>query len=298
MSFEIVHRIIYGFHMSLFFFIAGFFVHKWTMHSPNIAIKEKALRLIEPYFVWVIIVSVIKHLTASIQNNPISWKAAIQSPFVMFEEYWFIYTMFFIQIVYYLFARCKIKKFFIPFSICCFLLSPIIPNIWIFNLFSQFAIYFSLGTIYSPKVVKNIVNQKRFLIIACFLIVNIILVMFVVPLNNNIVDTYYLLLTSIFGIGFLSLIVIKIKAPMIQFLGQKSMEIFCIHPSISGILRVILIKLIGFRFFWTRTIIVTVLTIVICFVLFKIWPDNGFVYKTLFGGWKVRRHNVTVHAAK
>lgn len=49
-SIFILKQIIYGFHMPLFFIIAGLFINSWVKRSFKEAILQKILRLLIPYF--------------------------------------------------------------------------------------------------------------------------------------------------------------------------------------------------------------------------------------------------------
>lgn len=289
-SFEIIHSVIYGFHMPLFFFASGFYIHKWTQRNLLIAIKEKMFRLMVPYFVWVMIVSVIKWLTVFWQNNPISLGNVLLSPIVPFEEYWFIYLMFFIQIIYYFFCRLKKRWLFDVLSVFAFAISPFVPGVWIFELLCQYSIFFALGSILEVEKLSTMIAKKKVPIVIGFIIVNCTLVNSS-EFNNSIVNRYFFFVTSISGIAFFLLLSIYLndKVKIIQFCGQKSMEIYCIHPSISGITRIVIMKIIGVKFPWSRTVLDTLITVVLCLLLFRLWPSNGILYKTLFGGWKVKQ---------
>lgn len=91
-------RIIYSFHIPLFFMISGWlfagsirrrpFLHSW---------KTRALRLVHPYVLWSMILLVLLLLAGSLANAPVDTREAVNSllllPIRPVSIFWFLYTL-------------------------------------------------------------------------------------------------------------------------------------------------------------------------------------------------------------
>lgn len=98
-------QVCYSFHMAAFFFVAGFFVENWVRRPFKIAMIQKIRRLVIPYFIWAFITASVMQLAGSLTNNGLGLKEFLLSPFISFSEYWFLYVLFFIMIIYYMFVH-------------------------------------------------------------------------------------------------------------------------------------------------------------------------------------------------
>ena len=73
------------------------------------------------------------------------------------------------------------------------------------------------------------------------------------------------------------------------FCGQESMEIYCAHQTPMGVIRLILQKIMGFRYLWLRTLLQTLFTMVACCLVFYFWPNDRYLHFILFGEPKVQK---------
>lgn len=118
---------IYSFHMGFFFFISGCTAalvsqrNTWSNFVPFV--KKKALQLLVPYFIWGLFIG---GGTLLIINNislvDIWHKLLLNLKKPSVDAPWFIFQLFFIQIVYYL--GCSIcerttKKYALPIVLLC-----------------------------------------------------------------------------------------------------------------------------------------------------------------------------------
>lgn len=243
-SYYVVNKVISGFFMALFFFVSGMLIHSWTRKPFGKAIKEKIIGFVVPYFCWVLIVAVEKALTAGLQNNPITWEKIVLSPIEMFEEYWFLYIMFFVQLVYYAFSHFHLEKLFLVISAVLFWFRFSLPNVWIVWEFAHYAIFFATGTFLHPKDLKQFIWKYKWLILASSVVIQLLLWKLIVPAQNYIWEDRYLLVTACSGslvTGLLSICLEK-KSKFLRFFGQKSMEICCLHPTVLGGVRILIVK--------------------------------------------------------
>ena len=159
-SIFILKQIIYGFHMPLFFMIAGLFVNSWVKRSFKEAISQKIIRLVVPYFIWSAITSIAMQFASSYTNDGLGIKEFLLSPIIPFSQYWFLYVLFFIHIIFFMLVNIKIcngKLLFLLISIVVYFLNPLINSVWIFDNLFRYMIFFSIGS-----YVLDFINLKQF----------------------------------------------------------------------------------------------------------------------------------------
>jgi fucose 4-O-acetylase-like acetyltransferase len=91
--------VIYSFHMPLFFFLAGLFVRQSLTKGAAVFLREKAVTLVYPYFLWSVVSVALALLAAGAVNTAMSSSAILslwQSPVY---QYWFLYALAIAQIV-------------------------------------------------------------------------------------------------------------------------------------------------------------------------------------------------------
>lgn len=277
-SIFILKQVIYGFHMPLFFIIAGLFINYWVKRNFKEAMLQKIFRLIIPYFIWSAITAVAMQFASNYTNNGLGIKDFLLSPIIPFSQYWFLYVLFFIHVIYYILINIKLfngKLFFLVLSIILYFFNPLIVNMWIFNDLCKYMIFFAIGS-----YILDFINLKQFkcttilLPIICFLLINIVYIN-ILYFNNNLLNYYFGFVTSIIGSGFCFLLsyycINKIKGikDILCFLGKKSMEIYCVHLLILAGIRILLLKIFNFNDLWCIAILSGCITLVLCYEIFS-----------------------------
>lgn len=277
-SIFILKQIIYGFHMPLFFIIAGLFVNSWVKRNFKEAMLQKIFRLMVPYFVWSAITALAMQIASNYTNYGLGIKDFLLSPIIPFSQYWFLYVLFFIHIIYYILINIKLfngKLFFLLLSIILYLLNPLIINIWIFDNLCKYMIFFSIGS-----YILDFINLKQFkcttiaLPTTCFLLINIMYIN-ILYFNNNLLNYYFGFITSILGSGFCFLLSyycinkIKIIKEILCFWGKKSMEIYCVHLLILASIRISLLKIFNINELWCIVVLSGSMTLIICHMIFS-----------------------------
>lgn len=291
-SIFILKQIIYGFHMPLFFIISGIFINSWTKKFFKDAISQKVLRLIVPYFIWSFITGLAMQLASNYTNNGLGIKDVLLSPIIPFSQYWFLYVLFFIHIVYYLLMNINFingKNFFLLISIVMYVLNPFIENVWILDNLCRYMIFFAIGS-----YILDFVNLKQF---KCsriifpgilFIFINIIYIK-VLYINNNFLEYYYWFITSIIGSYFCFLLSYYIANKMckikkfLSFFGEKSMEIYCSHLLVLAGIRILLLKFLKINELWYVVILSGFITIILCYVVFIKISYERTVFRIIFG---------------
>lgn len=100
-SIQFLDTWIYSFHMPLFFFLAGLFLYhsaeKTNFH--NFALGK--LRTVAyPYFVWSIIVVLLKLCLGDLPNQPASPSDLLMIPIEPKEQFWFLYVLFILSLLF------------------------------------------------------------------------------------------------------------------------------------------------------------------------------------------------------
>lgn len=291
-SIFILKQIIYGFHMPLFFIIAGLFINSWVKRSFKEAILQKILRLLIPYFFWSFITALSMQLASSYTNNGLGIKEFLLSPIIPFSQYWFLYVLFFVHIIYYILLNIKVcdgKLLFLLISIVVYLLNPLMDNIWIFNNLFKYMMFFSMGSYIADFInLKQFSYNKIILPIMIFLLVNVIYIK-VLYINNTLLEYYFLFVTSIVGSGFIFLIsyyiINKIKRikDILCFFGEKSMEVYCLHLLILAGIRIFLLKILKFDDLWIVVVLSGSSTLIICYIIFSKISYEHKKVRLLFG---------------
>lgn len=92
-------RIIYSFHMPLFFVLAGLFLWKSISKDRCGFVAGRWEQIIYPYLFWSAITAAIELPMASFVNSPISWREILLIPLQPIEQYWFLYALLVHQLI-------------------------------------------------------------------------------------------------------------------------------------------------------------------------------------------------------
>lgn len=92
-------RLIYSFHMPLFFILAGLFLWGSIGKDRRGFLAGRWEQIIYPYLLWSLITAAIKLQLARFVNSPIDWHEVWQIPFKPIEQYWFLYALLVHQLI-------------------------------------------------------------------------------------------------------------------------------------------------------------------------------------------------------
>ena len=291
-----IHKLIFSYHMPLFFFIGGYFF------KPNGSLfyyfKKQSKSLLVPYLSFLTLIYLVFYLPDLIRNSNLEnllgfvfrpllggkWLVSYASVF------WFI-TCYFLtqQTANYLFIKYSDKKLLIIGSVFLFLSyinSIYLKDLWVpWNLNVVFAAFpfFLLGFMYSKS--KFVIKDTVLLIISC------ISIFLVFALDDNTYDMKY----SEYGIPLLTffcslvlIVFIKRISEIIsinrysQFIGQlgkASLVIMYGHQPLQIVLR---------SYFLDNKFIISFLSITLSFFLYKVLSSNEST-KFFFLGIKTRK---------
>lgn len=278
-TYDIQHNIIYGFHMPLFFFISGLFLNNLLQRRFIEVLKSRAFSLLYPYFLWGVIQGSIMALLSKFTNGGLSWDRILLLPIDPFGQFWYLYDLFFMIILFYIFNKVfKKRSFILLVMIILFMLSPFMIEWELSRIFSHFP-FLVLGSLFFNEEEKF--HKYQLYVIGAVIIALI--------LGRNVALLKFLA-SGILGIVLTIIVSKNIKertvAEKILFkLGKNSLSIYLWHVLVVAGLRIILTRFIGFNHVPTLIIVLTLLGIVVPLIvdyMIKKLKINNIVY----GKWR------------
>jgi fucose 4-O-acetylase-like acetyltransferase len=240
---------VYSFHMPLFFILSGyFFPHsikkRWATFTTN-----KIQTLIYPFIVWSIIQTIIEVLLSNYTNNKVSSQALLECLIIPRAQFWFLYALFFINLLNYAFYILN-KRYWLLLSLIISMIYFIFqPDLYAFTFTFKFLIFFNLGILLSE--LKNhfilfLANNKYLLLnITGFCAVEY-LYFFTDLKSVNLYKELFNIILPISG----SLLMIQLSEwanrkdvlKFLSYLGKGSLAIYLVHILVASGTRIILLK--------------------------------------------------------
>ena len=238
---------IYAFHMPLFFFLSGLFLSRSATKPFLEFARDKVRTIAYPYFVWSLIVLLIKTPLGPIVNQP---RNLLQVPDILYhpaEQFWFLYVLFLISLALGILLKLGIK----PWAVVLFsvvLSSGIWPLPWSgwvpFELARSNAIYVALGIVVGKNELFRFlfVAEGRALAaasVASFLVVTLFVGF--LETNHSPLLGVVVAVSGMAGVVFLAVFINRRKLDSsINFLGRYSLEIFVAHTIASSAIRILM----------------------------------------------------------
>lgn len=156
---------IYTYHMELFFLISGC-VYKCVEYKGYI--KKKTERILVPYFFIGLITALLHSSPIGAINRHTSLSEGLINLFFYGGNFWFLYTLFFIFLLFPLIDRYITKRvWLLPIIILCILVKPKMPLVLCIKDVVNYLPYFTLGVFIRPNLQSffNLNSLKQFIII-------------------------------------------------------------------------------------------------------------------------------------
>lgn len=251
-------RVIYSFHIPLFFLISGWLFAKSIRRRPFLhSWKTRTLRLVHPYVVWSIVLLVLLVLAGGLANVPVDMGAAVNSllflPIRPISIFWFLYTLLLCMGVSALTVewwkwtpRMLLFGSIALHLVYLFLIGDFQPMTGLpFIRFAEHQLYFAIGFFFScERAARPVFRAKTawlaaFTIVAtaCFILAAFALVRFDLSYHSPI-GTFAALggCAAVLGSCFLLTEPLKWRVPgVMRVIASRTLAIFCMHvPFISG----------------------------------------------------------------
>ena len=92
-------RVIYAFHMPLFFVLSGLFLARSLARGRAAFLRDRGIQLVYPYLLWSLITAGLELAMSAYVNSPLGLRDVLLIPVVPIEQYWFLYVLFLCQVV-------------------------------------------------------------------------------------------------------------------------------------------------------------------------------------------------------
>ncbi|SNS49264.1 acyltransferase family protein [Antarctobacter heliothermus] len=98
--FHTVEKLIYSFHMPLFFLLSGVTFEASARRRPLLrGARDKALRLLWPLLLWTYVFAAFRYLAGGAVNSPMALADLFTSPLPPQDHLWFLWALFLIQML-------------------------------------------------------------------------------------------------------------------------------------------------------------------------------------------------------
>jgi len=283
--FNVSDKVVYGFHMPLFFFLSGLFAEKWLKRRALEGTVQKTKNLMYPYFVWSIIQGGIMVVLSSYTSSQSSLSSLAMTVYKPIEQFWFLYVLFLIFLIYRPLRKVLNTTALLVFSFVTYVSAQFF-NVWLLDNVAIDLLFFSMG-IY---LMNNKINFKKVSILIpaliAFVAVNYLYITYTLDKPLLIVVQ---LLSAVLGITLISSISMFLAdsnaLSFLKYIGSLSMVIYLVHILAGSGFRIIVSKILHINSVPLHVIGGVIAGIVLPIVFYKITSYlklNGI----LFGEFK------------
>lgn len=284
--FQLSDKLVYGFHMPLFYLLSGLFLEKWMDRGVG-GIIQKCKTLMIPYIIWSLLQGSINVILSSYTNTPKSWLDIFSIFATPIAQFWFLYTLFIMFLLYFIFRKFFSLYIIGVLSIIMYFFAPFM-EVWVFSDLFSFFIYFITGAIIMKSLrfdlgLVNFTPKYILFSLVTFVVLNIIYLSFEI---NPYIEHLFEFLVAASGINIITVIAIKNintnKSKHILILGRYSMPIFLTHILFTAGLRIMLLSLLDVNSVVLHITLGTILGLVLPIGLYRFLKKYK-CNETLFG---------------
>jgi len=248
-AFIVSHNIIYHFHMPLFFFLAGLFVHQSIINRGTKSYVVKKLHvLLYPYFVWSILEGMTELFMSRHTYINTTLLDLLSIPYQPIKHFWFLYALFLMYMAYAISLKTKglSLHLFILLSLLLYFY-PIKLSVLTIDHFCINLVFFTIGIVYRQYLLDAVTD--RFVSLWAILLFMVIFAGFESSMKYIYMGPIVLFFTSVVGIIMVMLIskyfAAKELFPLLKTIGMYSMPIYLVHGFGGSGTRIILHDFIG-----------------------------------------------------
>ena len=149
-----VDRLIYAFHMPLFFFLAGLFASQSARRGARAFVTDKLRVIAYPYLLWSLLQGVLQIAMTRQTNSHLAWRDLVAIPYQPIMQFWFLYTLFLVFILFLVCHRLRVPTWgFLALGIgLSWLSSKGIPPHGEIDSLCIYFVYFTLGLTFSEAL--------------------------------------------------------------------------------------------------------------------------------------------------
>lgn len=271
-------RLVYSFHMPLFFFLSGLFVVRSLLKTERITpfLLGKIKVIAYPYFVWSFIQISLHILMSSHTNNVKEVSDLLYIFYKPQEQFWFLYVLFFLSVLYaILYLLLKNVYLILLISIVLYFSKLGIP------MFSKNFIFFSAGAALVPYMLSLAPSKNTtpsFIVFGImFIVVHGILgflQLYGMPVLILPLAVFGILLTCYLANYLATHNLLR----FLKYLGYISLPIYVAHVLSASGIRIILYKLFNIHHVGVHLLIGTIFGIVFPIILYEFGKRIKFPY--------------------
>jgi fucose 4-O-acetylase-like acetyltransferase len=281
--------IVYSFHMPFFFFLSGLFVESsFQKRGAKKYVFDKFSRIAYPYLIWSILQVGTEVIFSSQTQKGASLSDLLAIPYKPWGQFWFIYALFMMHIVYTIFNN--FGKYSTPlvflFAFALYF-NPFQTGIMGLFGFSTHFIFFVSGIVFR----KYLLNIEKYNI--PFWIIFFLFIVFmgseyfifenlIEPARGYQAHIFYFLYSAIFGtilcVCLSQYLSKKNGFQFLQILGVYSLQIYLAHMMAGVAIRMILLRVFGIQSWVIHIIIGVGFALIAPMILQKISDRIKFPY--------------------
>lgn len=277
--FLVSRKIIYHFHIPLFFFLSGLFVNQSLMkRGVKEFILTKIGTILYPYFLW----SFLQGVTLIFISHYTLYDL-LAIPYKPIQHFWFLHALFFIYLVYAFVMSKSIYLFYlimVPILIFYFIPSHVnLTKIWEGDFFLYF-IFFIIGIFYQKYGVDNFFKRKVSLI-SVFLVC---ILFSVLEMGIKFIQSpsLYFLLMALVGVLMVMMISKLLERnnrfQVVKKIGAYTIPIYLAHGFGGSGIRMMLYNFFRIENSLFLISISTLTGIIIPFILYRLATKFNFLY--------------------
>lgn len=289
---NIVWRIIYSFHMPLFFFISGFLAYL-SKSNGSILVLKRFNSLMIPFFAWAILYYFIR------DDSKISLIHYVTDVFITPDKgLWFLWVLFFSYLCLFLTKKIPMNLYLSFIIICLFLLVFCIvikDKIFGINLIAKQLPFFFIGYLTNKhnKILFVKLKKLKFVILTLYIIGVSFWMrkedpLFYKYINlGSIFKLFYIFLVGLLGVFSCFSLFGSIKENskikilnILSYVGKHTLAIYSIHFLILDYIK---INYDGGIIYYLLTIGFSIIAIVLCIIIEYIMSVSSIISKLFFG---------------
>lgn len=155
--FVLSDSVVYSFHMPLFFFLSGLFVeHSFNKRGAKRFLADKLGSIAYPYVIWSVLQMSVEFIFSSHTQRAVRFSDILAIPYRPWEQFWFLYALFLMYVVYTLLNRTgKYSTFTIAGLAGILLLFPLPTSLFVLHGFSEHFIFFAAGILLARYLING-----------------------------------------------------------------------------------------------------------------------------------------------
>ena len=246
----LVDKIIYSFHMPLFFFLSGlFFMGSLTKRGVQGIFVNKINTLIYPYLLWSIIQLSMQIILIDFTNFDKSIDNIYTFLWEPSDHFWYLYTLFVMFVLYALvYYITSSVSFILLLSVLTYFLSGVLATPWsVLNSVYHFGIFFGLGIALSHYKYIQLRLSWTVILTALLIVIHWFYHGFCLDCSTEVKDvmSFLVALVSIITVVAYSKLLVTRDFGWLKKIGSYSLEIYLVHIIFGSGFRIVMQNVFG-----------------------------------------------------